>query len=160
MKSRFKLSMLGLVFFILASCAMQTVTFTESENYVQVYEDVTGDKNSLYLKANDWMISNFNDATSVIQHSDKEEGVLIGKYLMSGTMQGSRYGTADSRVYAIIDIRVKDQKARIEIKPIGSWTYDPNGMTIFQYSKDKAKADMKILAESFHQSLIKKGVEF
>jgi len=146
----------------LTSCAsMQPVTFTESEYVVKVFEDVKGTKEQLYLKANDWMIKTFNDATSVIQHSDKEEGVIIGKYLMNGKVHSGAYGTTlDTRVYAIIDIRVKDQKARIEIKPQDKWEYDSSGMTIYDYSKQKAIADMQKLIESFYQALQKKDVEF
>jgi hypothetical protein len=119
-----------------------------------------GQREQLYLKANNWMIETFNDAQSVVQHNDKEEGVVIGKYLMSGTVQTSMYGSADSRIYAIIDIRVKDDKARIEIKPQGQWRYDSSGMTIFDYSKDDAVREMQQLAKSFHDALLKVDVEF
>lgn len=144
----------------LLSCAPPLVQFKEEDNLVQVYEDVTGTKAELYLKANNWMIETFRDAESVIQHNDKEEGVVIGKYLMAGTVQRSNYGTSDSRVYAIIDIRVKENKARIEIKPQGEWRYDVSGFTIYSYSKEDAKMEMETLAEKFHSSLLKKDVKF
>jgi hypothetical protein len=144
----------------LVSCAPSLVSFSEDENFIQVYEDLKGTQNEIYLKANDWMIKQFKDATSVIQHSDKEDGVIIGKYLMYGNLSSGMYGaTSDSRVYAIIDIRVKDNKARLEIKP-QAFKYDPSGMTIYYYSKADCIRDMKLMGESFYQALQKDAVKF
>ena len=39
-------------------------------------------KNINYVKANEWMVESFNSAKNVIQFSDKEEGIVKGKYLM------------------------------------------------------------------------------
>ena len=52
---------------------------------------MTDNQDDLFIKANDWMISMFKDASSVIQFNDKQEGVLIGKYLMSGTLNTSTH---------------------------------------------------------------------
>jgi hypothetical protein len=61
---------------------------------IKTYTDLTDNQDELFIKANDWMISMFKDASSVIQFNDKQEGVLIGKYLMSGILNTStsRYG--------------------------------------------------------------------
>ena len=37
-------------------------------------------KNSNFIKANEWMVQSFNDAKSVIQFKDKEAGIFKGKY--------------------------------------------------------------------------------
>lgn len=147
---------------VLPSCAtMQTVSFTETEYVNKVFEDAPGTKDQLYLKANRWMVTVFNNAESVIQHSDKEEGVIIGKYLMNGEISTGMYGVVnDSRVYAIIDIKVKENKAKIEIRPQGSWQFDSSGLTIFDYSKEKAIEEMNSLADSFHKSLLRQETEF
>jgi hypothetical protein len=135
-----------------SGCLMyQTVTFSESENVIKVYDNLSGTQDQLYLRSHEWMIATFNSAESVIQHADKAEGVIIGKYLMHGEMRTSQYGTADSRVYAIIDVRVKEGKARIEIKPQGSWQYDEGGMTIYNYSKSQAIADAQKIADNFYK---------
>jgi hypothetical protein len=139
-----------MVITMLSGCmTASTLIFPAEENHVEVFEDIDGTKDQIYLKANNWMIETFNDAESVIQ-----------QYKMFGTTQTSPYGTADSRVYAIIDIRVKDNKARIEIKPQSKWYYDASGMSIYSYSKQDALKDMQKLAESFHQSIQKAHVEF
>lgn len=80
---------------------------------------------------------------------------------MHGELVTGLYGSSvDTRVYAKIDIRVKDSKARISIEPLGSWKYDSTGMTIFNYNEDDAREDIQILASSFHEALLRKGVEF
>lgn len=155
-----KLQVTGLIaLLIFASCALQTVSFTESEYYTDVI-DASGTKEELYLRANEWFVSSFGSAESVIQHSDKQEGVILGKYLMFGEVSSNMYASVDTRVYAVIDIRLKDNKARIEIKPQGQWKYDASGITIEKYSKEKAKADMYNAGESFRKAIKKEPKDF
>lgn len=154
-----KLRLILLAAIFLNSCA-SFVQFTEAEYLVQIFDDTPGTKDQLYLKANNWMIETFNNAESVIQHTDKEEGVIIGKYLMHGSSVAGIYGNVDTRVYAIIDIRVKDGKSRIEIKPQDQWYYDPSGMTVHNYTKEDAILDMRNLAENLHTALLKGNIEF
>lgn len=150
---------------LLISCSPAVlIQFNEDEQLVEVFENLPGTKEHLYLKANAWMIETFNNAESVIQHTDKEEGAIIGRYLMSGELtQATGLGTVDSRVYAIIDIRVKDGKARIEIKPQGKWTYYQSstiGGRYYNYSKEDAMQDMAQLSEGFYNSLLKDDIKF
>jgi hypothetical protein len=135
----------------------QVVKFDQP--YSKVFENLPEDKNQLFIKANEWMIKTFNNAESVIQYSDKEAGALIGKYLMSGSSDPG-YPNRDTRIYAKIDIRVKDNKAIIIIEPLSEWKHDPSGLTILTYSKEDAITDMDALSESFHKSLIAKAIEF
>lgn len=139
----------------LTSCfTLKNATF-EKDAFVRVYENLPGNQDDLYLKANEWMVSAFNNAESVIQHSDKEEGVLIGKYLMFGALTTGMYGI-DSRVFSIIDIRVKDGRARLSIQPDNYTYYD----TQYAYTKEKALATMEELASSFEKSLKSEKVDF
>lgn len=155
-----KARLISLSALVLISCAPALIQFHEDEHLAEIFEDVPGTQDQLYLKANSWMIETFKDAESVVQHSDKEEGAIIGKYLMSGGVSTSMYGSVDTRVYAIIDIRVRENKARIEIKPQDSWRYDASGMTVYSYSKEDAKREMVALAQSFHKALMKDHVDF
>lgn len=155
-----KIALVVIPFFLL-SCTIATVSVPETEYVIDVYDSLVDSKNKLFLKANRWMVSTFNNAESVIQHSDKEEGVIVGKYLMFGQISSGAYGvTNDNRVYAIIDISVKDGKAKIEIKPQGTWQYDESGMTIYTYSKQDAINEMKGLSKSFLQALLKEESDF
>jgi hypothetical protein len=145
---------------ILFSCAPALIQFHEDEHLVEIYDELNATQDELYLKANSWMIESFKDAESVIQHSDKDEGAIIGKYLMAGGVSTSMYGSVDTRIYAIIDIRVKDNRAKIEIKPQESWHYDASGMTVYNFSKEDAQREMVRLAQSFFDSIHKETVEF
>lgn len=146
----------------LESCVTyKTVSFTEKENLSDVYEDIPGTKDQLYLKANRWMVETFTNAKSVIQHQDKEAGAIIGRYLMGGEITlGGRYTPAtNTEVYAIIELQVKDGKGKIMIRPQSTWTYpDPAYQTPpfkASMSKEQVLNDMKILSSSFYKSLMK-----
>jgi hypothetical protein len=135
------------------------ITFNEEEDLVEVYEFPTLTKDQLFLKANSWMVEVFSNAESVIQHADKEDGAIIGRYLMDGSLTVTQYGNIDSRVYAVIDIRVRDGKAKIEIKPQREWHH--GGWTgAYNYSKDDAIKDMVQLSDNFESYLSKNEVEF
>jgi hypothetical protein len=157
-----KIIFIFLVATIATSCyTAKTVTLSDAP-FVKVYDDITGTQDELFLKANEWMISTFKDAKSVIQHSDKEEGVILGKYLMTTTPNVMAFGastaTPGTDVFAVIDIRVKPNKARIEIKPY-DFTYVSDGMGK-EFSKEDATLIMEVLAESLHQILQTKKVDF
>ena len=60
MKKTILLALLISSIFIISSCtAYQTVSFTEDEAYVQVYDSLADNKDDLFIKANDWMITTF-----------------------------------------------------------------------------------------------------
>lgn len=157
-----KLVLLLFITSVLTSCYTTKMLTLSDTPFVKIYDDVQGTQNELFLKSNEWMIGAFNNAKSVIQHSDKAEGVIIGKYLMlttSGTVVfGSPTPIPGTDVYAIIDIRVKDSKARIEIKP-NDFRYITDGMSK-EFTKEDAVAIMEKLSESFHESLKVKKVDF
>lgn len=160
MKGKFILLLFPLLMAVSCGITYQTVSM-QDKPYIMVYENLEDNKDQLFIKANEWLVRTFTSSNDVIEYRDKEEGVLIGKYLLHGELVTGLYGTStDTRVYAKIDIRVKDSKARISIEPLGSWKYDSSGMTIFDYSENEAKEDMQNLATSFHEALLKKGVEF
>ena len=79
-----------------------------------------------YIQANEWMVEAFVSSQSVISFSDKEAGIVKGKYTVHsgthtpGTYIGYGITTPSSSTparYAIITIRVKDSLARLEIQP-------------------------------------------
>jgi hypothetical protein len=156
---RTKLLSFVLALVIFTSCAMSYQAIKFDQPYSKVFEDLPGNKNQLFVKANEWMIKTFISAQSVIQYSDKEEGALIGKYLLHGTEGYGSYAI-DTRIFAKIDIRIKDNKAMITIEPLSEWNYDSSGMTIFNYSKEKALADIDVLSSSLQAALLAKTIEF
>jgi len=111
------------------------------------------DKNSNYIKANEWMVQSFGNTESVIQFTDIEAGIVKGKYIMKeGSTTTGLYGvtTSSPSFYAIITIRVKDNASRIEIlPPIGMYSQTANGIEfgftpyVFNKSADELIASFK-----------------
>ena len=62
-----------------------------------------------YIKANEYLVEAFNSSKSIIQFSDKEGGIVKGKYMMQGS---AAYGVSNS---SIVTIKVKDSLAKITI---------------------------------------------
>jgi hypothetical protein len=142
----------------LSSCfAPGLVTFND-DDFVEVYE-IPGTKDELFLKANEWMVSIFNDAKSVIQHSDKEEGVIIGKYLMVSADENSGLynKTVKADVFAVIDIRVREGRCRLAVQPLDYYYWEGFGIS---YSKERAADEIAMLTNSFREKLETKKIEF
>jgi hypothetical protein len=155
--------------FLLQSCAtakpLQTITLNDPVVFVS--DSIPGTKDELFIKANEWLISIFKDSRSIIQFSDKTEGVLIGKYLMlQGQIQvlstyieflitDQYYKIVEEFTYAIIDIKIKDNKARISIKP-DTWHYQNNpDRTI-----ESVIAQINKLCDDFFRYLHTSSIEF
>lgn len=139
----------GLVFviLILQNC---TVITTESKPYSKVVNVENATKNELYVRANNWMISAFNNAESVIQFSDKESGTITGRYLLGTVTEADQYGPAE-RAFATIQIKVKDGASKITITP-DSFKYR-KGNIYTLYTEEKAKDDINALLTSFEQKI-------
>lgn len=123
------------------------VQFTAEENFVQVFDELPATQDDLFTKANAWLVSIFRDADSEVQYVDKEEGIIIGKYLLNGRLTPVRYGAIDSRIFAVIDIRVRDNRAKVEIMPQAQW-HSHN------FLKDDAIQAMTDLSASLHNALL------
>ena len=107
---------------LLASCSslMMPVVETTDLAKTKIIENLSENKSDLYVKANKWMIKSFNNAESVIQFSDKESGTISGKYLLFGSISAGLYGASiDSRIFATINVECKNNKAKIEVVPLG-----------------------------------------
>ena len=116
-KENLKITMLFMVVSTLISCVPAKSTLESPDTKIKNVNTTT-DKDSNYIKANEWMVQTFNNAKSVIQFSDKEAGVVKGKYVMKvGVVSTSPYTQSTPDYYAIITIRVKDEASRIEIVP-------------------------------------------
>jgi type IV pilus biogenesis protein CpaD/CtpE len=110
-------------------------------------------KNDLYLRANDWMVDTFNNADSVIQFSDKEGGVISGKYRM-----GVVDSVSNTTVNATIKIKVKDNAAKMDLIS-EDFKYllmdaESNAYTRFiGYSEKELDLDMEKLVHSFEGAM-------
>lgn len=105
---------------ILVSCG-STQTFPAPETVTKTLQ-LKSDHNSNYIKANEWMVENFGDAESVIQFTDKDAGIVKGKYSMYSGQAQSAYTPAVGRYFSMITLRVKDNGAKIEVAPLGKFS--------------------------------------
>lgn len=127
--------------------------------------DANGNKDQLFINSNRWMISVFKDAKSVIQYSDKEAGTLIGKYLLHHHpgYTSAYFSQPEINSYAIIEITVKEGKARISITP-ESWnnmqSSDVNGKIKDSYSREQALTDIDALCENYYKALQTEAIAF
>lgn len=112
-----------------------------------IYDNLNKSQTDLYIIANDWMIDAFNNADSVIQFSDKEEGTIIGKYYLYGNMQTIYGSVIDNRIFAKISIQLKDNRAKINVTPTTDITVYAANITV------KLRNDINTLVTSFESRI-------
>ena len=146
--------------FVILSLILISVMVFQSCGSVKIIESKTSEKvinldnksqDDLYVRANTWMVEKFNNAESVIQFSDKPNGIVTGKYLLSSKgISGSGMSANWKNVYAVIKIQVKDNGAKITITPDNFGTYSMNAQA---YTAEQAKADIDLLINDFAESI-------
>lgn len=148
-----KISILLVMAFTVISCFTIKSTVV---NIAPVSDQVQaeGEKNALFVRANNWMVEQFVSAKDVIQFSDKESGVVTGKYLMNPATVISTYANSsviNQETYAIIKIQVKDGAGKITIAPAEFSQLITQNKTQRElyYSEDKARAKIADLIASF-----------
>ena len=134
---------------LLASCNMSK-QFHEQHPFVMTQFPVdtvkpAGSKAELFVKANLWMVDQFKSAKSVIQYSDKEAGVIKGKYLLASTpvehVWMSYYVGGDYT--ATITITTSDNQITLKIEPVELPRAD--------YPQEKMDADVRALYTRFEK---------
>lgn len=75
-----KLNIIVLVVFTLLLASCTTIKPSEVKGVTKVVEVSGASKDELFVKASSWLVDAFNSAKSVIQFSDKDAGVIKGKY--------------------------------------------------------------------------------
>ena len=113
--------------------------------------------NSSYVKANEWIVRTFNDAESVIQFTDKEAGIIKGKYIMAKGQIGTKYVPASEPYYAMITLRVKEGAARIEIAPTTGFKVMNYLGTKLGFSPEQFVASANALVTDFEIHMNKKA---
>lgn len=99
----------------ITSCGSLSTTMLYPQEISEVIIIENTNKLDLFIRANNWMVETFNDAESVIQFTDKEGGIVTGKYLLHTKILGTQ--VPREPIFAIIKIQVKDNAAKITIKP-------------------------------------------
>jgi hypothetical protein len=121
----------------------------------KVFQIENTKKNKLFVKANNWMVSTFNNAESVIQFSDKEEGLINGCYFMGYSFKSTQMIES---AFANIKISVKDGAAKIVVKPTNYKYCQGSPYSIL--SKEKAFVKISLLIKNFEEFMKKKNEEW
>jgi hypothetical protein len=97
------------------------------------------------------MVKTFNNAESVIQFSDKESGTITGKYMLKQTFTvGLNYQIIpNGGIFAIINVDIKENKARITITPEEYRTIGEGGNPKTMYLEETARQDIDDLLNDF-----------
>jgi hypothetical protein len=107
----------------MVSCATTDPALTNSTTFNEVV-DVDGlPATDLYTRINLWFVDVFNSSESVIEFSDKESGVIKGKYLFRGND-----GLYPYDCQSTITVEVKNEKYRISFALPYIFYYSPNGV--------------------------------
>lgn len=120
----------------------------------------TNNKTDNYIMANEWMVESFNNAESVIQFSDKDAGIVKGKYVLHFTpaVYAGYLSTPEVKNGAIITIKVKDSVAKITIDASSEKFYPVK--VDYYYNIADAGRDINRLIEDFKQTMSKSKEEF
>lgn len=94
--------------FLAVSCT--TISPSEVKGVTKVVEVPGVSKDDLFVRASTWMVDMFNSAKNVIQFSDKDAGVIKGKYIITFPQF-----LATGECEATITIECKDGKCRLII---------------------------------------------
>lgn len=70
-------------------------------------------KNLLYATINDWFASTYNSANDVIQMSDKDAGIIIGKGSMAYSKKGMSYMCYSGYIKYTIKVYVKENRYKV-----------------------------------------------
>lgn len=140
--------LLFLAFFFTSCASVKVMQFEEITEYVEVQDT----KENLFVKSNLWLVDAFNDAEAVTQYSDKEAGVIAGKYVIDSSGLNSMYN-----LKAVIKIFIQNNRARISIYPLPFTGYTGYGSTSDRF-KDAVIKDVQNLIENYEYYISKTKV--
>jgi hypothetical protein len=118
--------------------------------------EVDLDKNDAWVKANNWMVKTFVSSESVIEFSDKEAGVINGKYNLTTIVGGSQSGYTNS-INASVFIQCKDNTVKITVDPQDYNTFSSKSGSLYKaymYPREDALASVNALIADFENYMI------
>lgn len=114
MKKTVTMLALAMLFTLLVGCA-STPPVNEPP-YQQIFEIPGKDKATLYSVSLQWIAKSFRSAQKVIQVSDKDSGMIVCR----GSLPGSVLSLLAESVDFLMNIEVKDGKARMSFSDVSS----------------------------------------
>lgn len=105
-------------------------------------------RDELFVNANIWLVESFKSAKDVIQFSDKEAGVVIGKYLLY--LPGNDNDEFNPQgITALIKLQVKEGATRITIIPEAFVEPSVDMYLKVPYDKDDVQNSINQLIQSY-----------
>lgn len=107
-----------------------------------------GSRDELFVNANIWLVESFQSAKDVIQFSDKEAGIVMGKYSLS--LPDYEWGHFNPQgISALIKIQVKEGATRITIIPESF--VEPSGDMYMRapYDRGDVQNSINLLVQSY-----------
>ena len=160
---RFLLVILSVLVVMLTSCTTMGSEKASPELLsMAVVIDVPGSSHDdLFVKANSWMVDTFKSAKSVIQYTDKEAGIVKGKYV-----QRLPFGLLGDYmdVTSTVTVEIKEGKARVSfgdanysqtvtVYSMGGSTSTKEGVVEDLKTITKVRSDWEMLAVSLESAL-------
>lgn len=139
----------------LASCGgYQATTTNIAVPAKEEVIDLEGPKDELYVRTNRWMVESFKDAKSVIQFTDKESGIVVGKFYLGGvgsqgTGLASSYIGPQEDVFAVITVNLKDNAAKINVSPESFDIIESKQLKNYGLTEDQVKLKLEDIITSF-----------
>ena len=145
-----KLNIIVLVVFALLLGSCTTIKPSEVKGVTKVVEVPGVSKDDLFVRASSWIVETFNSAKYVTQFSDKDAGVIKGKYRITFP-QFLAIGECE----ATFTIECKDGKCRIVIDDPYDFrvddVYSTKIVNLTQEGFDKISASIQGLCDKFEK---------
>jgi len=125
---------------LLTNCVTSKVTYTPIVLTETI--NVPGTKDENYIKANLWLVDVFISAKSVIQFSDKDAGVIKGKYVLSYNALNVYAGEITK--WATFTLYVSDNQLTLIV--------ECNELIWDYYSATKVKLNLEKLINNFKKN--------
>lgn len=136
-----------LVFFY--SCGVKYVPVSV-QPLEETFEIQGQEKELLFAKANTWFALAFQNSKNVIQYSDKETGVITGRFAILPQTTRNGYGIQqDNSIYSGIHVRLKDNGAKIVVSPDNFTEVHSSLNESYRFTKESAITKSQKLINSF-----------
>lgn len=117
---------LTFLFFCIVALFLK-VNAQESIKFSKVIQAEGMDKTALFVALNDWFATNYNSAQDVLQMSDKEAGVIIGKGNFDYTYGDAMHSSFDGIIKYTIKVYVKDNRYKVDLM---SFNHEGKSMSV------------------------------
>jgi hypothetical protein len=124
MKKVLRFGIVGVIALLFVGCATTAEVWLNTFEENKVIKAPNKTKDELYVASNLWAVDAFGKSDSVIEFSDKEAGVIKGKYIhdfginfWDSFWSSSKYYTAnvDNEVRFVISITCRDGEVEVKI---------------------------------------------